>query len=232
MGSMQTRVGVSGPAPLTAQRQEFAKLVAKGVSNSEACRLVGVNRRTGTRWRYGRTVTFKSGAELQYPPMAITRTTCLSARFLSEDERVLIADRVRAGASLRAIGRELGVLPRRSAGRCAATVTTQDGTARSPLSGWPCSVWFVPRSAGWRAIRCCGTRSRGGWTSDGAPNRSLTRYGCSTRTRARGTWSTRASTRRSTQRTGPYDGTGTPVFGPDAAVAGHAGARRRDVRAP
>ncbi|MGZ4518345.1 MAG: IS30 family transposase [Mycobacteriaceae bacterium] len=78
------------------------------MSNSEACRLVGVNRRTGTRWRYGRTITFTSGTELHYPPMATTRTTCLSARFLSEDERVLIADRVRAGLSLRAIGRELG----------------------------------------------------------------------------------------------------------------------------
>jgi len=108
MGSARSRVGVPGPAPLMVQRQEFARLMAKGVSNSEACRLVGVNRRTGTRWRYGRTITFKSGAELHYPPMATTRTTCLSARFLSEDERVLIADRVRAGLSLRAIGRELG----------------------------------------------------------------------------------------------------------------------------
>jgi transposase, IS30 family len=62
-----------GPVPLMAQRQEFAQLNAKGVSNSEACRLVGVNRRTGTRWLFGRTVTFKSGAELQYPPMATTR---------------------------------------------------------------------------------------------------------------------------------------------------------------
>jgi IS30 family transposase len=108
MGSTRSRVGVSGPAPLMVQRQEFARLIAEGVSNSEACRLVGVNRRTGTRWRYGRTITFTSGAELHYPPMATTRTTCLSARFLSEDERVLIADRVRAGLSLRAIGRELG----------------------------------------------------------------------------------------------------------------------------
>jgi len=93
---------------LMAQRREFAGSIAKGVSNSEACRLVGVNRRTGTRWRYGRTVTYSSGDELHYPPMATSRTTCLSGRFLSEDERVLIADRVRAGASLRAIGRELG----------------------------------------------------------------------------------------------------------------------------
>ena len=93
---------------MTAQRQEFGQLIAKGVSNSEACRLVGVNRRTGTRWLYGRKVTCKSGAELHYPPMATTRTTCLPARFLSEDERVLIGDRVRAGMSLQAIGRELG----------------------------------------------------------------------------------------------------------------------------
>jgi len=108
MGSARGRVGVPGPAPLMAQRREFAGSIAKGVSNSEACRLVGVNRRTGTRWRYGRTVTYSSGDELHYPPMATSRTTCLSGRFLSEDERVLIADRVRAGASLRAIGRELG----------------------------------------------------------------------------------------------------------------------------
>ena len=41
MGSARSRVGVPGPAPLMAQRQEFAQLIAKGVSNSEACRLVG-----------------------------------------------------------------------------------------------------------------------------------------------------------------------------------------------
>ena len=69
MGSARGRVGVP---PLTAHRQEYAQLIAKGVSNSEACRLVGVHRRTGTRWLYGRTVSFKSGAELHYPPMAIS----------------------------------------------------------------------------------------------------------------------------------------------------------------
>jgi IS30 family transposase len=90
------------------ERQEFARLIAKGVNNSEACRLVGVNRRTGTRWRFGRTVTSSSGFELHYAPVAMTKTKALSARFLSEDERVLIGDRFRAGVSLRAIGRELG----------------------------------------------------------------------------------------------------------------------------
>jgi len=105
MGSARDR---QGPTPLTAQRGEFTRLIARGVSNSEACRLVGVNRRTGTRWRYGRTVTSSTGLDLHYPPMTETTTRTLSPRFLSEDERVVIADRVRTGVSLRAIGRELG----------------------------------------------------------------------------------------------------------------------------
>jgi IS30 family transposase len=91
-----------------AQRQEFGRLIALGVNNSEACRRVGVDRRTGTRWRFGRTITSSTGFELHYAPVAMTNAKSLSARFLSEDERVLIGDRVRAGASLRAIGRDLG----------------------------------------------------------------------------------------------------------------------------
>src|SRR5665647_2696145 len=94
MGSESGLVGRPGPVPLTGQRQEFARLIARGVSNSEACRMVGVNRRTGTRWRYGRTVTSSSGAELHYQPMTTTTTAFSSARFLSEDERIMIGDRV------------------------------------------------------------------------------------------------------------------------------------------
>lgn len=105
---MAASKGTQGPVPLTEQREQFARLIARGVSNSEACRVVGVNRRTGTRWRYGRTTTSTSGVERHYPAMAFNATRTLSARFLSEDERVVIADRRRAGVSLRAIGRELG----------------------------------------------------------------------------------------------------------------------------
>jgi transposase, IS30 family len=108
MGNARDGAGQPGPEPLTAQREEFVRLIGRGISNSEACRLVGVNRRTGTRWRYGRTVTSSSGAQLQYPAMTSPTATCRSPRFLSEDERILIADRVSAGVSLRAIGRELG----------------------------------------------------------------------------------------------------------------------------
>src|SRR5450830_1166491 len=101
MGSVRSRVGRPGPVPLTGQRQEFARLITRGVSNSEACRMVGVSRRTGTRWRYGRTVTSSSGAELDYQPMTTTTKPGLSARFSSQDERVVIGDRAGAGSSLR-----------------------------------------------------------------------------------------------------------------------------------
>jgi IS30 family transposase len=46
--------GRPGPTPQTAKREQFARLIAQGVSSSQACRTVGVNRKTGTRWRYGR----------------------------------------------------------------------------------------------------------------------------------------------------------------------------------
>jgi hypothetical protein len=91
------------------QRAEFTRLMSLGVSNSEACRRVGVNRRTGTRWRFGRTVTFSSGAVLEYAPVTSpTNVKSISPRYLSEDERVLIGDGLRAGVTMTQIGLDLG----------------------------------------------------------------------------------------------------------------------------
>jgi len=79
----------------------------QGMNNSVACRVVGVNRRTGTRWRYGRSITDRTGRTRTYP--SITRPVCpMSARFLSADERVAIADGLIRGRSLRDIAEELG----------------------------------------------------------------------------------------------------------------------------
>jgi transposase len=228
VGSARCGVGTQGPAPLMAQRQEFGRLIALGVNNSEACRRVGVHRHTGTRWRFGRTITSSTGFEMHYAPAAMTNTKSLSARFLSEDERVLIGDRVRAGASLRAIGRELG--------RAASTVSREvrrnrDESGRyRPFAAQRMAVGRLvrPKERRWPATRSCGRRSRGGLTSVGAPNRSPTRCGWSTPTAWTGTWSTRASTRRSTPRTGRWGGTGTPAYAPGAAAAGRTGIRTRD----
>jgi integrase len=69
VGSARGGVGTQGPAPLMAQRQEFGRLIALGVNNSEACRRVGIHRRTGTRWRFGRTIMSSTGFELHYAPV-------------------------------------------------------------------------------------------------------------------------------------------------------------------
>jgi len=97
---------------LTEVRRAFERLIAQGVSNSEACRVAGTNRRTGTRWRYGRDIPATGGQTLHYPPVITTnRTTSISARYLSEDERIAISDLRRTGSTVRAIAAELSRSP-------------------------------------------------------------------------------------------------------------------------
>jgi IS30 family transposase len=101
-------VGRRGPAPDTEKRGRFARLIALGVPNAEACRKVGINRKTGTRWRLGRTISSGNGRKLHYRPVVNPRSTEISPRYLSEDERVRIADLRQQGLSMRAVAAALG----------------------------------------------------------------------------------------------------------------------------
>ncbi len=140
--------GWRGVAPQTAKREQFGRLIASGAPDAEACRMVGINRRTGTRWRHGREITSSSGRRLHYPPVITTRKKQISERYLSEDERVRIADLHRAGHTVRSVATELAVALRRSAGSCAATPTPKAGsTGRSPRTGWPSSAELDPDGA-------------------------------------------------------------------------------------
>ncbi len=95
---------------LAGKREQFVGLIQQGVANSEACRIVGVNRRTGTRWRYGRTVINRAGERLEYPPVKTLRTRSRpsSVRYLTLAERIVIADLHRDGGTVTAIAAELG----------------------------------------------------------------------------------------------------------------------------
>lgn len=93
------------------KQQRYVQLIAQGVSNAEACRLVGINRRTGTRWRYGRQVRSSAGGVLNYPPVKIKEVRPRSPRFLSELEQIRIADLRSAGVTVRGIASELGRAP-------------------------------------------------------------------------------------------------------------------------
>jgi IS30 family transposase len=117
---------VPGPAPLTDKRDHYLRLVSQGVSNSEACRTVGVNRKTGHRWRYGRTTTDRIGRSRTYEPITDSQTS-ISARFLSEDERVTIADGILAGHTVRAIAANLGRSP--------STISREIRRNQDPKSG-------------------------------------------------------------------------------------------------
>jgi IS30 family transposase len=119
--------GRPGPAPQTSKREQFGRLIARGVPNAEACRLVGVNRRTGTRWRFGREITSSSGEKLHYPAVINSRKRVISPRYLSEDERVRIADLDRAGRGVRVIAVELGRDP--------ATISRELRRNSDPVSG-------------------------------------------------------------------------------------------------
>lgn len=103
--------GRPGIGPLTEKRQEFARLSRAGVSISEACRRVGVCRKTGMRWRHGRIVTAADGRARHYPSVVAGPVQEVSPRFLSEDERARIGDLRSQGAGVREIAWELGRNP-------------------------------------------------------------------------------------------------------------------------
>src|SRR3954451_13957546 len=97
---------------LTDKQERFARLIAQGVSNSEACRTVAINRRTGTRWRFGRTVLNTAGEAVQYPPVrAVAPPKPRHPRYLSLAERTTIADLRRERKTVQQIAAEIGRSP-------------------------------------------------------------------------------------------------------------------------
>src|SRR5665811_834969 len=53
------------------KQQRYVQLIGQGITNSQACRIVGINRKTGNRWRYGRWVANAAGEVLHYAPVKI-----------------------------------------------------------------------------------------------------------------------------------------------------------------
>jgi hypothetical protein len=51
---------------LTEKQDRFVRLIGQGVTNAEACRIVGINRRTGTRWRFERTMLNTAGEPVHF----------------------------------------------------------------------------------------------------------------------------------------------------------------------
>ncbi|WP_455907782.1 IS30 family transposase [Streptomyces mirabilis] len=93
---------------LSCEREEYFRLMQLGYGNKEASKLVGINARTGREWRNGRPEGRKKRPR---SPAQVRLTSGASSRFLSEADRIHIADRLREKAPVRAIADELGRSP-------------------------------------------------------------------------------------------------------------------------
>jgi len=98
----------------------------QGLSNKEACALVGVHDRTGREWRNGRLPSL-GHLRARPPARAAAVPAAWPSRYLAEDERVRIADRLREGAGIRQVAAELGRAP--------STVSREVRRNAHPVSG-------------------------------------------------------------------------------------------------
>ena len=91
-----------------ARRAEYVRLLdEEGMNFTQAAHAVGVSKRTGKAWRNGRT---RATGRNEKPLVDWYRSTMdkpktLHPRYLSQEERIQIADRLRLGDSIRAIAR-------------------------------------------------------------------------------------------------------------------------------
>ncbi len=98
-----------GRQPMTEKRELYVRLMHQGMSNSAACRQLGIDRKTGHWWKNGG-VVIRNGVTRVVAPITVPAATPpkASTRYLSEDERVTIADGVRDGRTSTSIAEELG----------------------------------------------------------------------------------------------------------------------------
>ncbi|WP_406187846.1 IS30 family transposase [Streptomyces sp. NBC_01006] len=81
----------------------------QGYSSREACRIVGIDIRTGKRWRNG--WHSPPGGRKPVPPIHAEAPASGPSRYLREEDRIHIADRLQEKASIRKIAAELGRSP-------------------------------------------------------------------------------------------------------------------------
>jgi len=96
-GSEWRRNGVLGKGrgnPDWDKRGRYFALMSQGLSNSAACRELGIFRRTGTRWLHGQWRISSSGERYVVRSLKSMSSRAVSGGYLSEDERITIADGV------------------------------------------------------------------------------------------------------------------------------------------
>ncbi|MGF1432571.1 IS30 family transposase, partial [Kitasatospora sp. LaBMicrA B282] len=130
-----------GARQLTREREAYFQLMRQGYSSREACRIVGINLRTGKRWRNG--WHSPPDGRKPVPPIHVAAPVSGPSRYLCEEDRIHIADRLRENASIRTIAAELGRSP--------STVSREIRRNGMPLRGDESRWAYRPHAAHRRA---------------------------------------------------------------------------------
>lgn len=126
-----------GRKKLSAERAAYFALMSQGKSAAAAARAVGIDRRTGLKWRSENRKPRQRVELTVVQPQSIRLSSC---RYLSEDDRLLIADLVRDKRSLRSIALELGCSP--------STISREVARNSHPINGQ-----YRPHAAQSRAMK-------------------------------------------------------------------------------
>jgi IS30 family transposase len=120
-----------GRRPQSAKRARFMELRSRGWSIMAAAREVGASRTAGHNWSRGYK-TYRNGQVSGFVP-ALDRLAVreISGRFLSQDERIEIADLRHAGLSIRQVAARLGRAPSTISRELRRNATAGRATARS-----------------------------------------------------------------------------------------------------
>ena len=137
-----------GRGGLPRERAEYFRLMDQGYSSAAACRAVGVTIRTGGRWRNGRSREAPRRRGASPAGAGPSPSSPGSGRYLSEDERIAIADRLLEGASMRAIVYFAAVRHSANRSRCRVTNCSTDS------AGWPVMSLTVVVIRSYRFSRC------------------------------------------------------------------------------
>ena len=162
-----------GRRPLSAKRQQFMSLRERGWSIRAAAREIGISRTTANNWSRGYKV-YRRGQLVGFVP-ALERLAVrqISPRFLSQDERIEIADLRHAGLSIRQIACRLGRAPSTMSRELRRNATTTGVTGRSmPTAARP---RVAPATTGDASRANQRTRDRWSpsfWRSGGVRSRS------------------------------------------------------------
>ena len=171
---------------------EYWRLLSAGMGTVEACKEIGVGRKTGFRWRQenGGPTSVSASARTSIPDGISRISSANGSRALAERGHGVAGDCA-----------AIGTMPRRpSPVSCAAT-------DRGMTEGAMTAIWRMPahanersdpESPGWAAMRSSARSWRTSSNSSGAPNRSPFISGVRTRLGPNGTSVLKRSTRLST----------------------------------